>query len=118
MAYSLPDFNLLCNRWASPHTPAADPPDDVGLSCQVYFSSRSYLDIQPGQPDLWVPPIFLRLSVAEGLGSAVGDIYGVDPGRADYYKVRWVQKTHAGFPNEYVSILVEQCDDVGTTPRP
>jgi len=116
--YTLPIFNRACDVWVFPHTPLADPPDIVDYHCQVYFASRQALDVEPSLPNLWVPPVFLRFTSAEGAVISPGDIVGVDPGKGDFYKARWVQITHSGFPNEYYSVLVEQCDAAGTTPRP
>jgi len=117
MAFTLPIFNLAADVWTAGHTPAADPPDVLALPTQLYLTSRGLLDITPGSVNLWVPPVFLRVPI--GIYTPVrGDIAEVVPGSADFYKVRWTQSTHRGFPNEYLSVLVEQCDATGATPRP
>jgi hypothetical protein len=116
MAFTLPTFNLMISVWNSPHTPAADPPDQVDIPCQVYAPSRGYLDITPSSFDLWVPPIYLRLPLGVYVPVKT-DIAAVQPGLTDCYKVRWVQNAHIGFPNEYQMALVEQCTTAGTTPR-
>lgn len=117
MAFTLPNFNLLADRWVSPNTPAAGAPDFLAIPCQLYVNSRGLLDITPGDFTAWVPPIYIRLQVG-AIPPVKDDIYEVIPGSADYYKVRWTQSIHKGFPNEYIVVLVEQCDAAGTTPRP
>lgn len=117
MAFFLPNFNLLLSFWDSPNTPVGGPPDHVDQPVQVYVSSRGLLDITPGNPSDWIPPIFLRVPLGSHRPTP-GDIGGIQPALTDFYKVRWVQNIHMGFANEYINILVEQCDGSGTTPRP
>lgn len=117
-SYTLPEFNLLCNRWAFPAVPFDTAPDNTDIPVQVYVNNKFSLEITPGGPSYWVPPIQLRISMADGGIMGVGDILGVDPGKSDYYRVRWVQRIHAGFVNEYMQVIVEQCDEFGATPRP
>jgi hypothetical protein len=117
MAFTTPDFNVTFDGWTAGHTPAVDPPDTVGNPCQLYVNSRIPVDQTPGNPDLWVPIIFLRIPLL-GYRPVRGDILEVRPPSADYYKARWVQNCHVGFPNEYVIAVVEQCNSAGTTPRP
>jgi len=117
MAFSLPVFNLNGEAWTGGHTPATDPSDALIAMCQLYMNSRIPVDIQASSPSFWTPTIFLRLPLGD-YNPVVGDIIEVIVGSLDYYKVRWVQVTHLGFPNAYRTAVVEQCDAAGTTPRP
>lgn len=116
MAFFLPSFNLLLSFWNAPNTPAGGPPDQVDVPAQIYLSTRALLDITPGSPTLWVPPLYLRIPLGAYIPLET-DIAAVQPGLTDCYKVRWVQNTHIGFPNEYQVALVEQCTTSGVTPR-
>ena len=117
MPFSLPVFNLVADFWTGGHTPAADPPDTVGVPCQLYLTSRPSTDQVASTPTLYTLPIIIRMPL--GIYTpAKGDITEVAPGSADYYLVRWVQVIHLGFPNAYLTALVEQCDAAGGTPRP
>ncbi len=84
---------------------------------QLYLASRGLLDVEPSNPTLWVPPLFIRqpLGVYQVV---VGDICEVIPSSGDFYKVRWVQVIHLGFTNAYLTSLCEQCSATGATPRP
>lgn len=104
MAVFAPDFNILCNVWRLPNAFPAAP--DFQFSCQLYLASRGLLDITPGVPGQWVPPIYLRLP-------AFTDIRPVDQvecpaGTGRLYLVRWVEDLHKGFPNEYRVGVLEQ----------
>ena len=117
MPYSPPDFNLTGSYWDPGHTPAVDPPDG-SIVYQLYFSSRGFADVQPGRDDLWQPTVFARISVVSYNlygPSLVGAIFSQFDTLAHtwYYRVRWWSHVHAGFPNEYVALLVEQCDGAG-----
>jgi len=115
--FTLPIFNLLTNYWTAGHTPAADPPDIVDVPSQLYVFSRLGVDQVAASPTLYTPPIMIRQPLGAYL-AVVGDIAEAVPGSADYYKVRWVQVFHLGFPNQYLGVLVEQCNSAGATPRP
>jgi len=114
--FRLPVFNLRMSVWTGGHTPSADPADATDIPCQLYVLSKLATEMRPSFPDLYNPPIMIR----EQLGvysPVVGDIFEVATGDADYYKARWVQVFHKGFPNAYIGVLVEQCQADGTTPR-
>lgn len=104
MAYTLPVFNLECNLWRPP-TPTTDPPDAVH-DCQLYIPSRGMLDITPGDDDLWVPPVYVRFP--KGTDVQQDDVLEVDDGDGWFYRVRWTERMHRGFSNEYFVALVEQ----------
>lgn len=111
-----PTFNLLYDRWLFPNFPSTGAPDIVGKPCQLYFNSKGLLDLTPGDNDLWVPPVFLRVP-SDIFVPAVLDTVGILLHAPDYYRVRWVQVVHAGFANEYYSCILDQCTANGATPR-
>jgi len=116
MPFMPPSFNLLAQVWNAGHTPATDLPDRRDEACQLYVPSRAVPVWDQGLDFPWHFVIILRRP--SGLPElARGDIVGLSPG-PDYYLVRWTQKVHYGFPNEYRESYVTQCDSAGTSPRP
>lgn len=104
MSVYAPDFNLSCNVWRFPVFFPAPP--TLTVSCQLYIASRGLVDITPGVPGAWDPPIYLRLP-------ALTDIRPTDQiecpaGSGRLYNTRWVEDLHKGFPNEYRVGLLEQ----------
>jgi hypothetical protein len=112
MPFSLPNFNILVNRWLSGHTPAHDPPDYVNEPAQFYFNPKSALDVTPGTPADWIPPLILRLPLTVPKPQK-GEIYQVDVTVGFWYLTRWFERTHYRFSNEYWSVLIERCDNTG-----
>jgi len=102
MAYTLPNFNLLCDMWDPGHAPGlGDPPDHVAVPCQLYVLSRG-----SGAPQLQlrVPSTIIGLNIFVGTTPPVGSATGVEidlfPGY--YFAVTGnAVVMHAGFPNEY-----------------
>lgn len=112
----LPNFNTLADLWYSPHTPATTAPDLILVPCQLYMVSRGMLDIQPGFPLDWTPPIYLRLDPASAPYNVLTWIIGLNDTvsvRSLYFRVRFKEWMHFGFPNQYPSWVVEQCDSSG-----
>lgn len=110
MAFTLPNFNVSCFIWHPPNASPAVP--DVNVECQLYFTSRGQFDLVPGDPASYVPPIYLRVPPGTDLRS--GDQVECLPGTGWFYTVRWVERVHLGFPNEYLVGIVEQ--QVGAPP--
>lgn len=102
--YVLPTFNIFANVWRGTD-PLTDPPDFV-FAAQLYFNSRGLFDITPTVLAEWVPPLYLRVPLGSDL--QVGDIVEAAVGDGWYYAVRWVDRVHRGFPNEYFVGVLEQ----------
>lgn len=123
MAFTLPVFNLAFNYWAPGVPPTLHVPT-AAFTGQLYISSKGMLDITPSDQNLWVPPIYVRLSSSDFLlfppACVSGIVQYTDPvlSRDFFYVIRWWEWTHKGFPNEYVSLIVEQSDAGGLTPDP
>ena len=117
MAFTLPLFNVTFDAWTAGHTPVANVPDSTANPCQLYVNPRTPVDQIESLPGYYTPTIFLRIPLL-GYRPVLADIVEVRPPSGDYYKARWVQNIHVGFPNEYVLAAVEQCDAAGATPRP
>lgn len=111
--YTVPDFNLLADLWFGTATPGADAPDVEDQECQLYIPSRGLLDIEPGTQLFWVPPIYLRMPIANLINWTSLTVVEVVPGSQRYYRARWKEIMHEGFPNEYLMCIVEQCDEDG-----
>jgi len=104
MAFTVPVFNITVNIWHAGNAPP-DPPDLSPLA-QLYIPSRGLLDIQPGEDELWQPPIYLRVAVGTDLRHQ--DIVEAAAGDGWFYRTRWVERMHRGFPNEYFVGILEQ----------
>lgn len=112
-SYTPPVFNLICDVWIDGAYPAVSAfPDYTSVPCQKYIPSRIFLDVTPGQWDLWVPPVVVRVpGSAPGVGDAPITNWGViecPSGSTHFYRVRWCERMHEGFPNEYVILVCEQ----------
>jgi hypothetical protein len=105
MALFLPNFNALYDLWRPPNAPPAAA-DQTNKPCQLYLTSRNLLDIEPDEFTFWQPPVWLR--VPKGTDIRPHDIVEVEPGEGWFYEVRWTDRMHKNFPNEYfVAILCQ-----------
>jgi len=111
--YALPQFNLLCDIWESPNVPLTGPVAFENVAVQFYVPSRGMLDIEPGQQTIWVPPIYLRFSLDDVAKWQTGWIFYIQTLNPGFYIARWKERVHHGFTNEYLTVLVEQCDNEG-----
>lgn len=109
----LPIFNQVCDIWKWPNTPGDGLADYFNIPCQLYLPTKGLLDIQPGDRFFWVPPIYLRMPVAQSAAWIDLTIVAVPALSNRYYRARWKDKAHLGFPNEYLVVVLEQCDDQG-----
>lgn len=118
MAFTLPNFNLTLDWWVYGNLPSLGPPDIGGVPAQLYVDTRTlfvvpkaggvdaifveWMRIQNVWPFVFPPPY-------------VGSVFGwTDPaGNQWYYLVKSWEWAHVGFPNEYLDMLVMQCDNAG-----
>jgi len=105
MAIRLPDFNIVCNIWRPPDVPT-DPPTFADVPCQLYIYSRTSTDIKPGAYDQFQPTIMLRVPV--GTDVQVDDVVEAAAGDGWLYTVRFTDRMHRGFANEYFMGILEQ----------
>lgn len=105
MAIRLPDFNLVCNIWRPPDV-VTDPPTFTNVPCQLYIYSRTSTDIKPGAFDTYNPTIMLR--VPKGTDLQVDDVVEAAAGDGWLYTVRFTDRMHRGFANEYFMGIMEQ----------
>jgi len=113
MAYTVPDFNLLMDVWNAGKIPAADLPDSENVPVQFYLYSRGSFDIQPCELELYTPPIWLRLPVAENAVWIAGQVFECPAESGRYYRARFKEIMHQGFPNQYLVTVVVQCNEFG-----
>lgn len=104
MPYSLPQFNLYVKLWRDTDQWPGDPTDF--FFGQLYLTSRPLLDVTPGDPAAWCPPIYLRLPPLSDIRPQ--DQVEVPADTERLYLVRWVDDVHKGFENEYRVALLEQ----------
>jgi hypothetical protein len=116
--YLPPNFNVTCNVWQPPHTPAANLPDTAGLF-QIYLYSRTpQMLLHPGS-GRWLPLIIIREAFAAAQHLGINHIVGhTGPPLAPnaYYKVQYALRMHVGFPNQYFAYPSLQCNSNGTIP--
>lgn len=121
MAYQPPIFNLLANIWDCQFPDDGDA-DWLGVPCQKYIRSRMSLDTLP--PDAgnwfrqWAPPIQLRFPRQHAAFTDIPATWDhviteVPAGSGQFYRTRWQEIQHQGFPNEYAIILADACDSQG-----
>jgi len=113
MAYTVPDFNLLMDVWNSGNTPAAGDPDSENVPVQFYLYSRGSFDVQPCELELYTPPIWLRMPVADKAVWIAGQVFEVPAESGRYYRARFKEIMHQGFTNQYLVVVVVQCNDEG-----
>lgn len=111
--YTVPDFNLKSDLWFGTNTPGSDPPDATNRDCQLYIPSRGLLDITPGVLLEWAPPIYYRMPIADLINWTSLTVVEVVPGSQRYFRARFKEIMHEGFPNQYLMVVVEQCDEDG-----
>jgi len=105
MAFTLPKFVNTYNLWRPPAAPP-DAPDFTAQECQFYFTPKGNYAFVAEDTTATFPPIYLR--VPKGTDLQAGDIVEVNDGQAFFYTVRWVERVHLDFPNEYLVGLLEQ----------
>jgi len=113
MAYTVPNFNLLADVWNAGHTPADDPPDEENVPCQFYLYSRGTFDVDPCELELYTPPIWLRFQSVDAGIVSLGQVFEVEPETGRYYRARFKEIMHYGFPNQYLIVVVVQCTSDG-----
>jgi len=113
MAYEVPRFNLLADVWNAGHTPAIDDPDEENVPCQFYLYSRGTFSVDPCQLELYVPPIWLRFPSDRAAVVSAGQVFEVEPESGRYFRARFKEIMHYGFPNQYLIVVVVQCGSDG-----
>jgi len=116
MAYVLPNFNLTLTGWRQGIDPRTNSPSIGPVSCAVYIYSRYTVDQHESDLGYYVPPIQIRIPLG-AFTPLFGDTYLISRNTKMYYKAFWVDRMHAGFPNEYGIIQCGQADDTGSVPR-
>lgn len=113
LIYTLPVFNLVFDLWRLPNAPPAPP--DSSPDGQFYFTPKGQYDVTPGTPAAFAPPIYLRVPL--GTDIQPGDVVEVPQLSGWLYDVRFTDRVHLGFPNEYFLAILEQ-QVVGPPPPP
>jgi len=111
--FTVPVFNILCDVWNAGKTPAADAPDTENVPCQFYVNSRGTFDVQPCEIEVYTPPLWVRLPIDQiGVWEA-GQIFEVASESGRYYRARFKERMHYGFSNQYLIVVVVQCNAAG-----
>jgi hypothetical protein len=111
--FTVPVFNLLYDGWDAGNTPNASAPIFVAKQCQLYIASKGMMDIEPGELTFWVPPIYARIPIGDLTEWLSLWILECPQASGRFYRVRWKEKMHQGFSNEYLVCIVDQCDGDG-----
>lgn len=113
MAFTPPDFNVLANLWFGTNTPNTGLFDFENQECQLYVTSRGPFDVDGTLPNNFSPPIYFRMPWAANFNWRETQIVECPAGSLRYYSVRWKEYMHVGFPNQYLVIILGQCDGDG-----
>jgi len=113
MAYTTPVFNLTADVWNDGNTPDDGPADWTGVACQFYIYSRHSTPIQPCELELYTPVIQVRLPIAAAGPWVAGQIFEVVGASGRFYRARFKERVHYGFVNEYLVVIVVQCNSAG-----
>ena len=120
MAFTLPKFSLDLAFWKVGTTPLFDPPSGP-YKAQIYEPSRQMFVERNELSDQDLVYQQIRLDLAFFNGEAPpfkGAIFGyTDPAATVwYYNVRWWDRQHHDFGNEYVLVYALQCQADGSWP--
>lgn len=113
MAFSVPVFNVLIDLWFGEHTPFTQDADVFNQSAQFYLNSRGALDVKPGDKSSYTPPIIVRLPTVAIANWTAVTVMEIPGGTGRYYRARFKEVMHLGFPNQYLMIVAEQCNEKG-----
>lgn len=122
MSFSPPVFNTPAGLWFAPRMPILGPPDFT-TNIQMYVNPKIVVSPIDMVSKLFYVEQFIRMSKADYLaigGMVVGSIWGLQDstGATWDYRVMWWDTAHLNFPNEYLEMLVAQCDGSGNVPDP
>jgi len=113
MAYTVPQFNILVDVWDAGHVPDDDAPDFENVTGQLYVYSRVSFDVQPCDLELYQPALQLRLPLDVLAIWVSSQVYEIPAESGRYYRARFKERVHIGFPNEYLVAYVVQCNGAG-----
>jgi len=114
MAYTLPQFNLTCDVWNAGKNPANDDAVEESVPCQFYLYSRGVWPVQPCELELYQCPIYLRFPIDVAAIVALGQVFECPTGTGRYFRARFKEVMHYGFPNSYLVAIVVQCNENGS----
>lgn len=126
MPYVPPTYNLSATFWGAGHIPSTHAPDGI-IAFQHYLQPRLTGMWEPAFDNVVEPPIQFRIEPATYLvlranshsviapNAIVKTILGWTDanGLTWYYRVKWWEWMHPGFPNAYIVMDVSQCGDGG-----
>ena len=113
MAFTPPTFNLLADLWFCGNKPADGDPDFEDQSCQLYLPSRVVLAFDRVEHNYLISGIQLRLPAEAAVNWASLNIAEVPAESGRYFLAQFKEYQHAGFPNQYLLVVVLQCDENG-----
>jgi len=113
VAYTTPNFNLVCDVWIAGNNPGLGAADYTGVACQKYLYSRLSLDVHPCELELYVPPVQIRMPVEALIAWVEGQIFECPQGSENYYRAKFKEQLHEGFTNEYLVAYTVQCNTDG-----
>jgi len=113
MAYTTPVFNVPVDVWDAGNVPSDVPPDFENVTCQFYVYSRVSFDVNPCELELYTPAIQVRMPLSTIAIWESSQVYEVPAESGRYYRARFKERVHLGFPNEYLVVYVVQCNDAG-----
>jgi hypothetical protein len=110
MAFTVPDFNLVCNVFRGPYLTRVLAITD--LPCNLAFSRRGQIPSAFQVNNEWSPIMSLLVPAGSDLRSlvnaAVEDVVECPSGSGRWYQVGGVDDIGKGFPNEHRCALLFQ----------
>lgn len=122
MSFTLPAFNTLFNLWAKGTVPKTSP-SISNFNGQLYIMSKGPFGHTTTATTSSFPNIFIRTDVNELIINPflrVGCVVACDDPRLGLmeacYQIMFWEILHKNFPNAYLALQVQQCDDAGVIP--
>ena len=112
--FSVPDFNLELDAWYGTRVPGSGAPDITEIPAQLYITSRGQAEVTAENRRILVLPIYVRIPLTNILSWRQANVVEIPAQTGRYYIARWKTHVHEGFPNEYLLIMCEQCDQAGS----
>jgi len=107
----------LFNVWDSPHTPSGGAADHTDVFAMLDFPNNGMLDITPGTPQNWQPPVWLyvKFDDVNSFQPLFGSIWGFqdNTGTDRYYKVRFWEWFDGSRTQLYARCSMDQVTSAG-----
>jgi len=105
-----PSFNLLGAIWKSPDLPEDGPGSSVDVPMQLYLGSRGQARDEEEFGVFQSTTIYVRMPITQVAPWVTAWLIECPQGSGRYYLPTFKERMHQGFVNEYLVMVVVQCD--------